>query len=142
MSTNAEAKAVYDFDQLASWRKTIQDFCLTHVESVRYFEAEGNFRILSTETPPDATRLEHLTNTATCIESLLRASGGQTDEKEAKKVHDVAKRYAARFARLAVERPQNKWLAEKSAPIYPRCRGLPLLIDNIDADPPPNEVDT
>jgi hypothetical protein len=71
-------------------------------------------------------RRRHLSSTATCIESLLSCPS-IFRPKKGKDILNLAQR----FALSAIERGHGKWLSDGSAPIYCRCRTLPLVVNHL-----------
>ncbi len=130
------------FEELASFRQLLQDLCRSHYKSVLAFRygTKPNFKKFFTDEPdPEKTGLRHVTNTATCIESLLScppefipnlAENEANGEQET--VGDLADAYVAG----ALER--SNWVSEKSATVYARCRGLPLFIRRMPKDSQPH----
>ena len=94
-----------------------------HVPSVMSQRSGISFKLFPGE--PDLTgsrRVRHLTNSATCLSSLLDCPLGFRSEE----FHDVP-RLLTTFAKKALQR--REWKSEGSAGIYCRCRALPLVIN-------------
>ena len=116
-----------NFDELAFNRRTLQDFCSSHVPSLLFFRSDISFRLHSEESPLDDNEIHHLTTTATCLESLL-----DCPERFLGDIQIVPKALARDFAIRAIGLPSGKWNSEGSARIYCRCRALPLIVHHMD----------
>src|SRR5690242_185263 len=108
------------FENLVTYRQELQDFCSAHHRSLSAFRDGISFK-LSLDEPALAPGAQHLSSSATCIESLLECPH---DEGPRKEVSTLAKDFAV----AAMLRPGTEWLSGGSAPVYCRCRTLPLLI--------------
>ncbi|MGD1154350.1 MAG: ATP-binding protein [Terriglobia bacterium] len=129
-----------DFKKLAEERRRFRELCRRHIPSLSAFKyAEGpSFKLTCNEPidEPSETKLHHLTNTATCIESLqdchqifqqkgmLGIIGKSVHAPEEEKAIEqlTTSFYAEAFKR-------KKWLSEGSAPVYCASRALPLFLN-------------
>ena len=115
------------FDELVTYRQQLQKFCSAHYSSLIAFRDHISFKLnLSEPTlPPTAS---HPSSSATCFESLLECPEGSHPGRPA----DIPT-MAKDFALSAIDRPDKNWLSEGSAPIYCRCRTLPLVVYHLPA---------
>src|SRR6266545_8036061 len=101
---------MFGFDELALYRRTLQEFCSYHTLSLSAFHSGCSFLLTPDERLSD-NNLHHLTTTASCIESLLgcpkQFRSGSIDPTQ----------LATDFARNAIDRPFDKWVSDGSAPI-------------------------
>src|ERR1051325_5768122 len=111
------------FDDLVAHRQELHSFCSLHYESLMRFRQGRSFKLYEGEILDD-TEVHNLTSTATCIASLIGCP-------EALRPKNDLNKLARDFSSGALQRPQKKWLSEKSAPIYCRCRTLPFVVKHI-----------
>lgn len=110
------------FDTLVSYRQQLQQFCAAHYKSLVEFRDGISFKLTLAE-PKLGKEAEHLSSTATCIESLLDCPSSflPVDPSEVRKL-------ATDFSRSAMRRAQADWRSDGVARIYCRCRTLPLVV--------------
>src|SRR6266496_3258827 len=113
------------FDELVVYRQELYRFCTGHVDSLTAFHNGISFK-LNTQERKLGPRDRHLSSSATCIESLLDCP----PMLWAKKTLDVVK-LARRFGLSALRRSPKRWTSDGSAPIYCRCRTLPLIVSHL-----------
>src|SRR5438093_5804460 len=104
------------FDQLVTYRQQLRAFCSLHYNSLIGFEQGKSCKLYESEILDDA-EAHNLTSSATCIASLL----GCPEALLPPKIIDLTA-LARGFSVSALQRPQERWLSEKSARIYSRCR--------------------
>jgi hypothetical protein len=116
-------------DELIRLRNFAKDLCAPHAASVLAFQCASkiSFRIDSEEKDDtDTLRLQHLTSSATCLESLLECRDPDVVRE--------ARGWAGQYSVAALERPDDEWKSEGSARVYCRCRGLPLIVREMTPD--------
>src|SRR5678809_277806 len=109
------------FRDLADSRAQLQTFCTTHYRSLSSFKSGISFKVNQSERGL-GKGARHLSSTATCIESLLECPNTPKT---------TVKALARDFAVSAMSRRPAKWTSEGSAPIYCRCRALPLVVAHL-----------
>lgn len=108
------------FEELADSRRFLQEFCLLHVPSLTSLQSGISFKLFPTDEDLGRRRVRHLTATATCLSSLLDCPPRfRTPQFE-----NVLPLYPI----FAIRSLRRNWKSEGSAPIYCRCRALPLVI--------------
>ncbi len=105
-----------DFEALRTGRRRLHEFCSVHEASVEFFRSGGSYKLHEREPGDLGPGLQHMTSTATCLESLLDCPGVDLSER------------VNWFVTQALARPAERWTSEGSAGIYCRCRALPLAI--------------
>lgn len=113
------------FDELVIYRQKLQKFCLAHYKSLIAFQDGISFKFHLKEKRL-GLKARHLSSSATCIESLLDCPGAFLPLEPINIEH-----LATNFAHSAMMRPRKGWLSDKAAPIYCRCRTLPLVMGHI-----------
>src|SRR6266404_685990 len=111
------------FDDLVLKRQQLYKFCRGHVDSLSAFQDGVSFKLNRFEEKLERKKARHLSSSATCIESLLACP----PIFRPKSGINVSK-LANEFAVSALKRPARKWTSDGSAPIYCRCRTLPLVV--------------
>jgi len=117
-----ENDSVISFDDLVAYRRQLQRFCSAHFGSLVAFKDGVSFKLQQDEMAL-GSEARHLSSSATCLESLLACP----DIFRPKSARDVPA-LAQEFAVSAIRRPHAEWLSDGSAPIYCRCRTLPLIV--------------
>ncbi len=105
-----------DFEALRTGRRRLHEFCSVHEASVDFFRSGGSYKLHEREPGELGPELQHMTSTATCLESLLDCPGIDLSGP------------INWFVTQALARPAERWTSEGSAGIYCRCRALPLVI--------------
>jgi hypothetical protein len=85
------SESTVSFNDLIAYRQQLQNFCATHYNSLTEFQDAISFKI-SLDEAKLGGEAEHLSSTATCIESLLSCPESQSDAEfltRAKQVADV-----------------------------------------------------
>ena len=112
-------------ENLAEYRRRLQEFCNLHVASLEYFRSGINFKVITEE--PDSTdnKAQHLSSTATCYSSIedCPLKVRSNDHVRPLLQHGV------KFADAALDR--TDWKSDGSADIYCRCRTLPFAVSHI-----------
>lgn len=108
------------FDELCDYRHRLQDFCRLHLPSLECFRDGVNFRSRGPAKDPNRLRL---TSSATCLSSILVDCPDIFKSGKGSAYEDLAKKFVAR----ALDTNPEKWKSEGSAPVYCRCRALPLI---------------
>lgn len=116
------------FEEYASYRRSLQEFCTLHVPSVLKLLAGYNFKL----SPIDDTVLDdgnahHLTTTATCWDSIFDCPPRFRSAEQFEPLRALLRQ----FAEGAIKRPPGEWLSEESATIYCRCRALPVVVSSL-----------
>src|SRR5438552_800246 len=111
------------FDELVEHRRGLQEFCDGQYDGIAAFKDGYSFKVYLNEGVLDCDLAHHLSSTATCYESLLDCPAKFVPESGC----DVSKD-AVSFTALALKRAADNWTSDGSAPIYCRCRTLPLVI--------------
>src|ERR1700731_4958226 len=111
------------FDTLVSYRQLLQQFCAAHYKSLVEFHDGISFKLTLTE-PNLGSEAEHLTSTATCIESLLDCPALFLPADRVVAIDQLA----TDFSRSAMRRAHADWRSDEVARIYCRCRTLPLVV--------------
>jgi hypothetical protein len=111
------------FEELVDFRQSLQQFCNAEYAGIVSFKDGLSFKVYPDDDPLPADRAHHLSSTATCYEALLDCPtkfrpAGSIDVNEE----------ATSFVDLALQRSYDDWKSDGSAPIYCRCRTLPLVI--------------
>lgn len=109
------------FDELVEHRRGLQEFCYAQYDGITGFKDGPSFKVYLDENVLDPASAHHLSSSATCYESVL-----DCPRKFMRKSQPDLGDDAAVFAGLALKR--EKWTSDGSAPIYCRCRTLPLVI--------------
>lgn len=137
-----------DIEELLRLRRRVISFCNVHAASVWHFFRDNRFHL--EYSPPSAPKSdsEHLTTTASCIESLETGDRAAVDsalERTRPPGDNQPPKYQSlveagrSFAAAAIGLPPEKWTSGKSARIYARCRALPAVIRyGIGRDSPPD----
>jgi hypothetical protein len=113
------------FEKLVDYRQELRQFCSAHYNSLVAFRDGISFKLTLAE-PKLGREAEHLTSTATCIESLL-----DCPEAFLPRAPIDIDRLANDFSKSAMRRPHDGWRSDDVARIYCRCRTLPLIIYHI-----------
>src|SRR6266566_267529 len=118
----AAGESGLSFDELVEHRRGLEEFCYGQYDGVTAFKGGPSFKVYL-EDVLDPNVAQHLSSSATCYESLLGCPRKFIPETTA----DLSKD-AASFASLALKRAVSDWTSDGSAPIYCRCRTLPLVL--------------
>lgn len=115
------------FDDLVEYRRRLQEFCRSQFDGVCAFKRGPSFQVHQDEGDLPSNRAHHLSSSATCHESLIDYS-----QRPLARSEDTTKN-ARDFVELALQRPASEWTSDGSAPIYCRCRTLPLVISIVES---------
>lgn len=118
------------FDELVEHRRHLQEFCTGQYDGISAFKQGPSFQVHQDESALAPNWAHHLSSSATCHESLIYYSRNSTWPSD----HNVDGD-AANFVKLALQRPAPDWKSDGSAPIYCRCRTLPLVIRRLPSVP-------
>jgi hypothetical protein len=115
------------FDELVENRRTLQDFCYAQYDGITAFKDGPSFKVYLDNDVLASDSAHHLSSSATCYESVL-----DCPRNFLRKSQPDLEKDAATFAGLALKR--EGWTSDGSAPIYCRCRTLPLVIRFVKSD--------
>ena len=127
-----------EFKELAEERRKVREICRKHVPSLLEFLCGKGpqFNIFSDDPEPKDGQLHHITNTATCIESLgdchlelrqqpaLKTFTERVKSTDERLVEDLTRAFTS-----AAGKPEKEWYSEESAPVYCACRGFTLFLE-------------
>lgn len=114
-------------EEVVEARRFVQRFCQDHYPSLALFKFDSGVSFMNSVGEHRQRKpVQHLTTTATCIESL-ESCPQEFRPPDPERSLD-GNRLGVEFARRALQREQHEWTSEGSAAIYCRCRALPLVL--------------
>lgn len=122
-----------EFEDLARYRKLLQEFCSSHLPSLEFFLAAQSdkypiFKL--NEEQADPLHFRHITSSATCFGSIARCPDEFRPEK--KRGAPDFDLLGKRFAQMAIELKLNDWKSDRAADVYCSCRGLPYVLSTLE----------
>jgi len=121
------------FDVLARHRKSLQQFCHSHLPSVGYFLSKNTIELPIFRLSDDENELKHfrhITSTATCYASIEECPAKFRPTEEGS---PDFKELGLSFAKKAIDlSPSERWKSDGAAGIYCSARGLPFVLSKLD----------